>query len=287
LRKRNLIFLFCMVIMLSSTWPAMKVALMFVSPLIFLMQRCLLASMVLLPLIAFLNKKFPTDGRTWLHLFIYSIIIAIGMTMSTIGLVYETTGLSSLLTCTHPIFVFCLAKLFLKERVTPNKIFGMLLGLLGIIILYAERISFATRSISPILLLTSGAFLWAVSMVYFKKFLKNIDQLLVTCIQFFFVFIIIFAVTLMFNELTFPINPPILYILSLLYTSIVGMALAIALMLSILKEEETIVVSVSSLIVPVLATFFGWIFLHETVSFFSFLSFIFILAGIYLVNKER
>lgn len=273
-----------MVAMLGSTWPAMKVALMFVTPLTFLMQRCFFASIVLLPILTFRLKNFPTDNKTWLNLLVYSLIITVGMAMSTTGLMYETTGLSSILTYTQPLFVYCLAVLFLGERTSFAKTLGVSLGFLGVAILYIERISFFVNYI-PVLLLISGAFLWASSIIYFKKFLRHVDPLLVNCIQFFFAFIFVLISTLPFNGFAFPLHP-LLYVLSLLYTSVIGMASAIALMLTLLKEEEAVIVSTPSLIVPVIATFFGWVLLHETIHALPLLSFILILTGIYLVNRK-
>lgn len=284
MKKRSWILLICMVMMLGSTWPAMKVALIFTDPLTFLMQRCFFASIVLLPVLTFRLKSFPADSKIWLNLLFYSLIITIGMAMSTIGLTYETTGLSSILTYTQPLFVYCLAILFLREKASFSRTLGVIMGFSGVAILYIERLTF-TINFVPILLLTSGAFLWGLSIIYFKNFLKNVDQLLVGFIQFFFAFIFVLISTSPINGFAFPLYPPE-YVFSLLYTSVVGMASAIALMLTLLKEEETVIVSVPSLIVPVIATFFGWIFLNERISILLLLSLALILTGIYLVNKK-
>lgn len=95
-----------MIMMLSTTWITMKISLIFVSPLTFLTHRCFLATIVLIPVLVFRSNKFSMARQLLARLLVYGMMNATGMAMSTIGLAYETTGLSSLLTYTHPLFVF-------------------------------------------------------------------------------------------------------------------------------------------------------------------------------------
>lgn len=183
-----------------------------------------------------------------------------------------------------------MAVVFLKEEPFLDKTLGVFIGFLGVTMLFVERISLALGRISsiyPMLFLLLGAFLWASSMVYFKAFLKSMDQLLVTCLQFLFAAILAFLVTLISEGLTKPFDLPITYFFSLSYTSICGMALATLIMLTLLKQEEAIVVSASCLIVPVLATFLAFVILQEGISELFIPSSFLILVGLYLVNRRR
>jgi drug/metabolite transporter (DMT)-like permease len=72
---------------------------------------------------------------------------------------YENSGLSSLVTYTQPLFVFCLAVLFLGEKASVIRVLGALTGFLGVIILYAEKISLTMNLLNPIFFLIFGAFL--------------------------------------------------------------------------------------------------------------------------------
>jgi drug/metabolite transporter (DMT)-like permease len=266
-------------------WTAMKVGLKFVSPLNFAMQRFFFASITLLPALPLKINSFPRDVKTWRRLFLISLINAACITFLNIGLMYESSGLSSLLIYTQPLFVFCLAILFLNEQASMVKALGVILGFSGIAILYAERISLAMSFLNPILFLVFGAFLWAVTIIYYKKFLSHVDPVLANIVQFILGFIFIFAVTLTFERPTITFNYPPQYLLSLFYASTLGSAMASTVWLVLIREEETIIVSSSSLIIPVIASIFGWVFLGEVIKLISLLSFILILLGIYLVNR--
>ena len=272
-----------MVLLWGSNWTVMKVGLKFVSPLNFVMQRFFFASIALLPVLFWKKKNFPRDRKTWLKLFILSLIHAACITSTNIGLMYESSGLSSLFTYTQPLFVFCLAVPFLNERASVVRALGVIMGFSGVAILYAERISLTTNVLNPVPLLILGAFLWAVTVVYYKKFLSYVDPVLVNIVQFLTGCIFLFVATLMFEGLTF--NDTALYLFAVLYVSILGSAIASTIWLLLIREEETIIVSTSSLIVPAVALIFGWIFLGEAVRVTLLWGFTLILVGICLVNN--
>jgi drug/metabolite transporter (DMT)-like permease len=264
----------------------MKIGLMFVDPLSFVMQRFILASIVLLAIMPLRVKVFPRDRKTWLRLFILSLINTTQITFIHVGLMYENSGLSSLVTYTQPLFVFCLAVPFLGEKASVVRVLGALTGFLGVVILYAEKISLTMNLLNPILFLIFGAFLWAVTIVYYKKFVSHVDPLLVNVVQLSlgFAFISAVALALRGNALEFSFSTQ--YVFALLYSSIIGLAIGLTIWLILIRKEETISVTTSSLIIPVVAAMFGWILLGENIGFLSFLSFVLVLMGIYLVNRK-
>ena len=68
--------------------------------------------------------------------------------------------------------------------------------------------------------------------------------------------------------------------------SVFGSAVEFTIWLHLIREEETTVVSASSLIVPVAALIFIQFLLGEAVRIYSLLGFFLILTGVYLVNKH-
>jgi drug/metabolite transporter (DMT)-like permease len=284
--KTSLTLLVTVILIWGLNWSAMKIGLMFVDPLSFVMQRFILASIVLLAIMPLRVKVFPRDRKTWLRLFILSLINTTQITFIHVGLMYENSGLSSLVTYTQPLFVFCLAVPFLGEKASVVRVLGALTGFLGVVILYAEKISLTMNLLNPILFLIFGAFLWAVTIVYYKKFVSHVDPLLVNVVQLSlgFAFISAVALALRGNALEFSFSTQ--YVFALLYSSIIGLAIGLTIWLILIRKEETISVTTSSLIIPVVAAMFGWILLGENIGFLSFLSFVLVLMGIYLVNRK-
>lgn len=75
-----------------------------------------------------------------------------------------------------------------------------------------------------------------------------------------------------------------LYIFSVLYASLLGSALAFTIWFSLIREEEMIVISTSSLVVPVIAALLSWLFMGERIGYNLLTSMVLILSGLYLVN---
>ncbi|MEM3626594.1 MAG: DMT family transporter [Candidatus Bathyarchaeia archaeon] len=277
-------FFTLMILIWGLNWTVMKVGLNFVGPLNLAMQRLLFASIAMLPVLFWKKKNFPRGGETWLKLFILSLINAASTTFTYIGLMHESSGLSSLMTYTQPLFVYCLAILLLNERASLAKTFGVLIGFSGVAVLYAGRISLTSYGLGWISFLILGAFLWAVTVIYYKKILNYVDPAIVNIIQFPVGFVFLFLAALLFEGLTFNWNAP-LYIFTVLYMSILASAVAFTIWILLIREEETIVVSTSSLLVPAIALISGRVFLGEAIEASSIFGFILILVGIYLTNR--
>lgn len=260
----------------------MKVGLRFVDPLNFVAQRFLIASIALLPVLVRKKRSLLMERRTWFKLIMLSLINAIGITSTNIGLLYETVGLSSLLTYTQPFFVLCLAITFLNERANVIRVAGVVSGFLGVAILYASKSAPQTFFLNSFFFLILGAFLWAVTVIYYKKFLSYVEPATVNIVQFPIGSAFLFLLVFMSGGLVFSYD--IYYIFSISYTSVLGSALASTIWLLLIREEEATVVSASSLVVPVIATLLGWLFMGEAVGYNFLLSLILVLTGLYLVN---
>ncbi|MEM2539101.1 MAG: DMT family transporter [Candidatus Bathyarchaeia archaeon] len=283
MKRRSWALMVAVVLIWGFNWTVMKIGLNYVSPLNLISQRLLLASVALVPALILERRKLPKDANTWLKLILNSIVNAIGMASTHIGLLYETSGLSSILTYTQPLFVFCLSALFLGERITVPKILGVALGFLGVVAIYKERVSQLAMS-SATLFLIAGAFLWAVTIIYYKRFLAHVNPEIVNVVQFPIGAVFLIAITSMMEKLDF--NANIVYILSILYMAVLGSAVASTIWLFLVRIEEVTIVSTSSLAVPAAALIFGSIFLKETIKSSSLLGFALISAGIYLVNRR-
>lgn len=283
MKKQSWILFAFMAFIWGSNWSVMKIGLRFVSPLNLVMQRFLFASIAFLPALVLERRKIPKDRRTWIKLVLLALITAIGITSTNIGLLYEFSGLSSILTYTQPLFIFCLAIPFLGEKISVIKILGIIFGFLGVIILYVERFFSSTVFSNSILFLILGVFLWAVSAVYYKKTLSYINPAIVNIVQFPIGTIFLLIMVLILEGISFSRN--LTYIFSIFYMSVFGSAIGSTIWLFLIREEEATVVSASSLIIPAIALFFGWLFLGETFRYLSLLGIILIFTGVYLVNR--
>lgn len=263
----------------------MKIGLRFVSPLNLVAQRLLIASATLLPAVVWKRRNLPRDASTWFKLFLLSVINAVGMTSTHVGLLYEVSGLSSVLTYTQPLFVFCLAIPFLGEKANTAKVFGVAVGFLGVVTIYVGRLFYSPSVSSAVLLLILGALIWAIIIISYKKFLSHVSPEVVNVMQLLIGAIFLLTAASTLEGLAFSANP--LYIFSLLYVAVPGTAVGFTIWFMLIRWEEATVVSASSLVVPAVAFIAGCLLLGETVEYFSLLGFIMVLVGVYLVNRPK
>jgi drug/metabolite transporter (DMT)-like permease len=200
------------------------------------------------------------------------------------GVVYETSGVSSILTYTQPLFVFCLCILFLKSEARPETVLGASIGFSGVIVLSLGRAGSipASAGLGDLLLLL-GAFLWAVSVVYYKKNLGNVDPILTTVIQQSLGAVIVAPFALSVEGFTFPLARP--YLMMILYLSILNSGVAMWLWMYLIREEDVTVIALSTFLIPMIAVFIGWLFLAENVRPVSLLGMGMVLAGLYMINR--
>jgi len=263
----------------------MKSGLSYAKPLTFVFHRFLFSSLFLLPSILLLRGKFPRKREDLIKLLLLSVINASGMLSTNIGLVGEKSGLSAVITYTQPLFVFCMAVPFLNEKAKKFKIAGVLIGFLGVIAISLRGKVLLDSLTSSIFFLLLGAFLWAVSTVYYKKSLSHIEPIITNVFQMSLGAILLGLLLIPSGEIGFPASMN--YLMMVLYASIGASAIAFTIWIQLLREEEATVLSSSSLIVPMVALFFGWLLLGESVELQALMGAALVTFGVYLVNKAE
>jgi len=284
-RLRNWLLFFIVVLLWSSNWSVMKSGLTHAEPLTFVFHRFLISSLSLSPAIILLSKKIPRTRGDLARLLVLSMINAFGILSTNIGLVGEKSGLSAVVTYTQPLFVFCMAVPILNERASIDRILGILIGFLGVVAISARGKTLINGLTSSILFLLLGAFLWAASTIYYKKFLGHVEPLMANLFQLSFGAALLGLIGMSPGKLLFPASTE--YLLSVLYASIGASAVAFTLWIHLLREEEATVLSSSSLVVPMVALFLGWLLLGETVEPQSLIGAALVMFGVYLVNRAE
>jgi drug/metabolite transporter (DMT)-like permease len=224
----------------------------------------------------------PKDKDVYKKIIIYAAISTVGFAFTSIGLVTQSSGVGSVLTYTQPIWVFMLAVPFLSETFSLRKLIGILLGILGISVLFLKDMG-SMMSLSSIVLVL-GAFLWAVATIYYKLKLHNIDPLFVNTGH------MVFATITLFLLSSF-IEPPFTscswqYASIVLYSGLCAAGIGMTIWLILLKTEDATSLSSASLIVPIIALFLGWVLIGEELGIKSIAGSVLVLIGIYLVNRK-
>ncbi|UCD96719.1 MAG: DMT family transporter [Candidatus Bathyarchaeota archaeon] len=282
MRFRNLLLFILMVSLWGANWSVMKVGLTFAPPLSFALHRFATAAVFLFPALLLLRRRIPRDSRTIGLLLVYCTIYVLQVLTIQIGLVDESSGISAVLTFTQPIFVFCLATLFLQENVTKVKVLGVISGFSGVVILTMPNVSSFTLGSALVLVL--GGFFWATGIVFFKKFLSHVDPSVAVSSQLSLGTVLLGILGLITGSLVLP--PQMTYLWITLISAIGSLVVGTIIWIFLLEREDATTLSGSSFIIPVLALIFGWLLLGESTTVDSMAGSGLVLLGIVLVNAR-
>ncbi|MCR8928821.1 DMT family transporter [Priestia megaterium] len=250
-------------------------------PVLFAAFRFSLGAIVLFGLTYF--KKIPMPGKRELKWYILC-----GLLQTTyfniaiqISLNYISAGLTSVLTYSMPLFLSLMAHYFIPgDKLTARKTGGILIGILGLFL--AMDIHFGGNMWAPLLALSS-AVTWALSSLIFKKKLQGCDTVQFTTWQMGAGAIGLFLYSISFEH--GESHWSLMAVVYLLYSGILASALAFVIWSYILSKMEASKASISLLIVPVVGTVSGFLFLKEGLHAITLLGIALVLLGVWLVNS--
>src|SRR5574341_1823395 len=126
----------------GSTWLFIKLGLRDLPPFTFVGIRFLLASLILAAVIYIRRLRLPRDRRDWQFIAWTGLLtVTINFALVFWGEQYLSSGLAALLNATMPFFGIMLAHRYLpNERITPTKIFGVLLGTAGVGLIFSNQL---------------------------------------------------------------------------------------------------------------------------------------------------
>lgn len=267
----------------GSLWGVVKHGLQIFPPFLFISARLVLAALTLLIVQMILKRSIWPEKGDWKKLFTLSMLICFGFyTTQIFAMQFVDSGLSAILVFTMPIFIGVLAHYFLQERLTPQKIIGLIFGGCGLISILWTQLQDLHLSLVLIgqLLLISSGFFWAVTTVYIKKYFARYDKMKLTLWQMLLGGGILFIGSLCFEPFKVdvwldPSNAGLM-----LYIAVVGTGFAFALWNWIVSQVDAVVASISIMFIPILSLFFGYAFWGEQLSFNVILGAVLVCLGI-------
>ena len=261
------------------------------SPVNLTILRLFIASLIFLCLVLIQRKRFsPFHKKDILPLFLLGFIgISIYHLSLNYGEQYISAGAASLIIATIPIFVVVFAKFFLSEHIDMKMIFGIIIALAGVVIISLwgnpdARIEI--DYISGALAVVLSAFVGAVYTIAGKKMMNRYNPLSLTAYAFLVgnLGLIPFISPSFFGEV---MHLSLVTWAAVLFLAIFPTVIAYTLWYSALEVKQASELSVFLYATPVLSTLLGAIFLQEKITVFFVLGGVFVIAGLYEVNKQR
>jgi drug/metabolite transporter (DMT)-like permease len=279
---KSTVALLSLVMIWGISWPIYKVTVEYTPPILFAGLRAILGGLILAVIIVKIRDKINWR-KNWSKYCIsafFNTFLFFGL--HTVGLVYLPGGLFSVLVYFQPVLLGLFAWVWLGENMTPIKMFGLVIGFFGIVVVSVDGLIVHISVIGVVLGLLT-AFAWAVGVIYVKKVSVEVNALWMVAMQ----FTIGGAVLLIagtFLESWSAIQWNGIYLFGVGFGATFGIPVAYVIYYHLLNSGEASKVGSFTFLVPVIAVYVGTVFLDEPVTFTLIAGLLLVVISIWLVN---
>ena len=277
-----------LLVLLSLLWGAsflfVGIAVQELPVLTIIALRVSLAALVLWGIALFCGHQLPRGRKTWqafLALGLLNNVIPFGLIVlgqQTIG-----AGLAAILNATTPLWTVLVAALFLAdERFSKQKLFGVLLGLVGVIVMVGpDSLAGISRNLGAQLAVLGATLSYAFASVFGRRFAAaKISPLHTALGQVTASSFILVPLALMIDTPWASALPSQATIFAILGLAVLSTAGGYLLFFNILERAGATNVSLVTLLIPPSAIAMGMLVLEETLQGIHFIGLALIILGL-------
>lgn len=270
----------------GSTWMAIRIGLETLTPIFSAGLRFFLASILLYAFIKIRKMEIQYDRQS----VILYIILGFFSFVLPFGLVYwgETripSWLASVLFAAMPFFVAIFSRMtFRQEKISFDRLAGMILGFSGIIVIFSKNISAdLSFSFPGMAAVVGSAILQAAIAVLIKKYGQHLNPLTMNLFPILIAGIFLTLGGLLFED-TAGIEFTLISASTIVYLALFGTIISFTSYYWLLKRINLVILSLSSFITPIVAIVLGALFMNEYLSGNDIFGSSLVLIGILFAN---
>lgn len=253
----------------GSAFVAQRVGMDHIGPFAFNSLRCLMGSVVLIPLIIYRKKKMEKseipvvreDKKTLITGGILcGIAMAVASSLQQFGLIYTTAGKAGFITALYILIVPILG-LLLGKKVGKKVWIGVAFAVVGMYLLCIKE-GFSISKGDTLVMLC--AFVFSIHILLISYFSPRVDGVKLSCVQFAICGII--CAVPMFSVEKPTLEGVLLSLIPLLYAGVLSCGVAYTLQIIAQKNVEPTVASLILSLESVFAVLTSWIVIHEALT---------------------
>lgn len=268
--RANLLLLLTAMIW-GAAFVAQSVSMDYIGPFTFLCSRSILGGVVLLPVIALMDKKKDTDEKEepanhkktlLMGGLACGVALFVASAFQQIGIQETTAGKAGFITAMYMVLV-PIAGLFLGKK-TGGKVWGAVaVALVGMYLLCFSGGGLGAINRGDLMEMVC-ALGFTVHILVIDHFSGRVDGVKMSCIQFFVCGVLAFFAMIIFEE------PNVQDILAawmpIVYAGLMSSGVGYTLQIVAQKDTDPTVASLLMSLESVFSLVFGWILLHEAMS---------------------
>ncbi len=283
--NKGFIYLIITVIFFSSYEVVGRMLTGLVNPYQLNFVRFLIGGLLLLPLAInhIKNKKIKLTVKDMLYISLIGLVnVVLSMSFFQIGINATKASLAAVIFSSNPLFVMISAYFILKENLNLQKILGLIIGVIGIVIVFYKDLNLGKSYTYGIIMLILAAITYGIYTTMGKKFSQKTDSIIMNSLSFIIGSLFLLPILLIKHYPIFYMPHKALLPMAYLTFFVTGIAYYTYFMG--LMYMDAGVGSMIFLIKPVLASLLAWIFLSGKISIQLVLGTLVILVGILIVQ---
>ncbi len=277
----------CFAILWSSASAATKIGLQSAQPFVIAVTRFFIAGIIMLFIShAILKNRLP-EKQEWKQLAVYGLLnISIYLGLYVIAMQNVSAGLGSLSTGTNPVMISVIGAIWFKEKIKPTTILSLVLCITGVVIAAYPLLINSYATPTGLVVLTTSMLSYSIGALYFSnKKWNNLHILTINGWQTLIGGVFLLPFLFLFYDKT-KNSFDTRWISSVLWLAIPVSIGAVQLWLYLLKDNP-VKASFWLFLCPVFGFIIAGIVMKEPISLYTLIGVLFVIAGLYLVQKKK
>jgi drug/metabolite transporter (DMT)-like permease len=242
---------------------------------------------LLASVVAIAGERLPREPRIYGHLVVMSVVnIVLPFALITTAERSVDSALAAVLNGAVPLFVIVLAALFLPdEPLTVNRLVGLGVGYLGVIVLVSRSLGASGSTLTSELGLVLSTVSYGAGAVYARRNMRGIPPMIPALFQVGFAFVIVSVIALV-TEQPWNVSWSRDAIVAVVWLGILGSGLAYLANFRLLARVGATRTSLVAYLLPIVGIVSGALMFGEVVDIRIVIGTILIIAGVALVNSR-
>jgi len=248
--------------------------------------RFLIASLAIFVWARATGRSFQVHRDQVYPLLVIFLIFFFQISLFYLGTIRTNASRAVLISNLQPFFVLFLAHFFIaNDRITPQKVFGLLLGFVGVCLVFLEKEGVTEGFQRGDVLMVFSTSLWAVSAVYTKTVLHRLSPHFIAFYQMVLSVPLFFLCGLLWDQ-------PMISSLSaqvvaaVLYQALVAAAFGFIAWNTLLQHHGAVILNSFNFILPIAGVFLAWWLLNEPLTVKILLALLLITAQMFVLYLE-
>jgi drug/metabolite transporter (DMT)-like permease len=272
----------------GSSYLFIKLLVDAVDPITIIAFRMVLGALTLGVILLAQRRRLPAWGTTWGHLAVMSLLgNLLPFWLIAWSQKHTTSALAAVLNAAIPLFTLLIAATaFRMERITPNRVAGIALGMVGVGFLTGRSVlDYESSGGLGALALLAASLCYGFAFAYARRFVRGNPLSNVTA-QLGMGAIVIAPVALLVGSIETD-RLAATDIAGWVVLSAVGTGLAYVIYYALIAEMGATAASFVTYIIPVVGIILGWAVLDEHLAWTGFLGMALIVVGVWVSVGRR